>query len=48
MTDEQAEGFQRLILIAIFCGCGLALVLNGNDIGYWFFVGVVWMLMGVL
>lgn len=48
MTDKQAEGFQSLGLIAILCACGLALILTGHDEGYWFFVGVVWILLGVL
>lgn len=48
MTDEQANGFQQVLLIAIFVGAGLALILTGHDEGYWFFVGVVWILLGVL
>ena len=48
MTDKQAEGFQTLILIAILGGCGTALVLNGHDAGYWFFIGIVWILLGVI
>ncbi len=43
--NERAE---RLGLIALLLIVGTALVITGNYAGYWFYVGVVWVLIGVL
>jgi len=42
------DDMKTLILIAIFALSGVTLVVNGHDEGYWFFVPIVWILLGVL
>ena len=48
MSTERDEGLLRVLLVAIFCISGIALVVTGHDEGYWFFVGVVWILFGII
>lgn len=48
MTDEQHGAWIQLAIIAVLIAAGLALVLNGHDEGYWFFVGVAWIIFGIL
>jgi len=42
------EDAAKLLLIAILCATGAALIIAGHDAGYWFFIGVIWVLMGIL